>query len=228
MDTRPLIGLIRVLTVDDPEALGVHGRIIEGHFPGLRVLSRCIPDQPEGIHDDLTQQTAEPKIVDLAEEMASHVDAIVVTCCADPAVPEMRRRLRIPVIGAGSAVASLARAYSHKVCVVGLSAEPPRVVTEILGPALVGSVAPEGVRIAPDLVTPAGKRGVLDVAARAKEMGAGAIALACGAMATAGVAPLIAREYGIPTVDPVVACGLFAWHALAVAAHASAGRESLG
>lgn len=39
-------------------------------------------------------------------------------------------------------------------------------------------------------------------------------ALACGAMATAQVAPLIAREHGIQTFDPVVACGLFARYAL--------------
>ncbi len=137
-------------------------------------------------------------------------------CVSDGGVTIKYRSERTLLIG----WALLARAYSDKVCVVGLSAEPPRVVAEILGPALVGSVAPEGVRIAPDLVTPAGKRGVLDVAARAKEMGAGAIVLACGAMSTAGIAPLIGREYGIPTIDPVVACGLFAWQALEVAAPA--------
>lgn len=48
------VGLIRVLTTADPELLQLHGRLIEQYFPLLKVESRCIPDQPDGIHDDAT------------------------------------------------------------------------------------------------------------------------------------------------------------------------------
>ena len=48
------VGLIRVLTTDDEELLQCHGRLIQQYFPMLEVQSRCIADQPEGIHDDET------------------------------------------------------------------------------------------------------------------------------------------------------------------------------
>ena len=48
------VGLIRVLTTDDPQLKQMHGALIEQYFPMLQVESRCIPDQPEGIHDDQT------------------------------------------------------------------------------------------------------------------------------------------------------------------------------
>jgi Asp/Glu/hydantoin racemase len=33
------------------------------------VVSRCIPDQPEGIHDGETERIAVPKVLALAKEM---------------------------------------------------------------------------------------------------------------------------------------------------------------
>ena len=42
------IGVIRVLTTEDPELLNLHGRLLERYFPMFRVESRCIPDQYEG------------------------------------------------------------------------------------------------------------------------------------------------------------------------------------
>ena len=50
MDKKFTVGVIRVLTSDDPEFVGMHGRFIEEHYPGIRCVSKCIPDQPEGIH----------------------------------------------------------------------------------------------------------------------------------------------------------------------------------
>ena len=48
MDKKFTVGVIRVLTSDDPEFVGMHGRFIEEHYPGIRCVSKCIPDQPEG------------------------------------------------------------------------------------------------------------------------------------------------------------------------------------
>ena len=44
------VGLIRVLTCEDPEVLYSHQRQIMEKFPTLDVETKCIPDQPEGIH----------------------------------------------------------------------------------------------------------------------------------------------------------------------------------
>ena len=63
------VGLIRVLTTDDPNLLGMHGELIESYFPMLEIESRCIPDQPEGIHDDATMSLGVPKVVELAQQM---------------------------------------------------------------------------------------------------------------------------------------------------------------
>ena len=55
------VGLIRVLTTEDQELLALHGRLLEQYFPMLEVESRCIPDQPEGIHDDATMALGEDR-----------------------------------------------------------------------------------------------------------------------------------------------------------------------
>ena len=41
------VGLIRVLTCEDPEVLYSHQRQIMEKFPSLDVETKCIPDQPE-------------------------------------------------------------------------------------------------------------------------------------------------------------------------------------
>ena len=63
------VGLIRVLTTVDEELLQLHGKLIESYFPMFQVVSRCIPDQPEGIHDDETFAAGVPKVVNLAVEL---------------------------------------------------------------------------------------------------------------------------------------------------------------
>ena len=81
------VGIIRVLTTDDKSLLHRHGRILEGAFPALAFDSRCIPDQPEGIHDAETERMASPKVAALAREMVCEgVGGILVSCAGDPAV----------------------------------------------------------------------------------------------------------------------------------------------
>lgn len=55
------IGLIRVITLEDKEILNLHGRIIESAFPELKVVSRCIEDQPKGIYNEETEREPSPK-----------------------------------------------------------------------------------------------------------------------------------------------------------------------
>ena len=103
------IGLIRVLTTNDLEVLGSHGNIIMDHFPELEVITHCIPGQPQGVFDQITEKQAWPKVVALAQEMATDgLKAIIVSCAADPGVRQAREVLDIPVIGAGSVAAHVA------------------------------------------------------------------------------------------------------------------------
>ena len=50
MNKKFKVGLIRVLTTEDEEVLQSHGKQIMEYFPELEVVTKCIPDQYEGIH----------------------------------------------------------------------------------------------------------------------------------------------------------------------------------
>jgi Asp/Glu/hydantoin racemase len=204
------IGLIRVVSFDDPAMAGLHGRLLEEHYPEFRVLSRCIPDQPKGIYDDPTEAQALPKIVELGVRMEREdgIAALIISCAADPGVEELRGKLRIPVIGAGSSAAALALAYSGQVATLGITEGTPERMRRALGLALVGEARPEGVRTTLDLMNDEGRRNALaacrDLVSRS---GAGVVALACTGFATIGLAAELEKESGVPVLDPVLAAG---------------------
>ena len=48
MDRVRTIGVIRVITQDQNQ-VEAHGRLIEQWLPFVKTVSRCIPDQPQGV-----------------------------------------------------------------------------------------------------------------------------------------------------------------------------------
>jgi len=70
------VGVILVLTTDDRDLLTAHGRALSAAY-GFDAVSRCIPDQPTGVHDDRTFAAAAPKVATLAQRMVTddRVDA---------------------------------------------------------------------------------------------------------------------------------------------------------
>ncbi len=58
----PLVGVIRVVSMDDPTALAAHGRVLENRY-GLTTWSHCLPGQPHGIYDAETHRAAAPQVV---------------------------------------------------------------------------------------------------------------------------------------------------------------------
>lgn len=213
---RHKIGLIRVLTISDESLLNAHGRIIEKAFPELKVISRCIEEQPKGIYDEETERIAKPKILKLVEhlEEKEKVEAIIISCAADPAVEEARAISKIPIIGAGSSTASMALALGKKVGVLNLTERTPRVFKEILKDSLVAEEGPEGVRNTLDLLTDWGKERALKAAKKLKENGAQVIVFACTGYSTIGLAPLLEREVNVPVIDAVLASGAVALYSL--------------
>lgn len=204
------IGLIRVVSFDDPDLAGLHGRLVEKHFSEFSVVSRCIPDQPKGIFDDESERIAVPKIIELGVRMEKEdgIAALIVSCAADPGVWELRERVGIPVIGAGSAGAGLALAFSRRVATLGITEGTPERMRIALGEALAGEARPEGVRTTLDLMKDAGRTAALDACrALVRRSGAGAVALACTGFATIGLADELERAVGVPVLDPVVAAG---------------------
>lgn len=204
------VGLIRVVTLQDKAMLNLHGQLLEKYFPELKVESRCIEDQPTGIHDDETEQLALPKIIKLAKEWQG-IDALVISCANDPALKELRETLNIPVIGAGESTALLATHYGHTFGVLGITEEVPRAYAQTFGDKIVGSCLPEGIHSTLDLLTPEGQKSVKGKALELKELGAEVIALACTGMSTIGIAKELEQVCQIPVMDPVMAEGLMTY-----------------
>jgi len=208
------IGLIRTLSVKDKRVADIHGRLIEEHFPSLQIISKCVKNQPKGINDDKSEEIAIPKIVKLGVKIEEEekVKAIIVSCAADPGVEELRKLLKIPVIGAGSAVAALALSYSNKVGVLGITEQTPQIMKKIIGPNLLAEERPVGVKTTFDLQTEEGKKNIFNSVNYLKAQGVEIIALACTGYSTIGIANDLEKEINVPVLDAVIAAGLFAWH----------------
>lgn len=210
-----MIGVIRVFTTADEKVLHEHGRILADKY-GLEPISRCIPDQPFGIHSEETEQEAIPKIVQVGQELvADGCRVLVVSCAADPAVEELRQAVSVPVIGAGSAAALLARGMGAPVGMLGILEQPPQVMQDLIGDKLVGYAQPEGVTNTTDLLTPMGREKALEAVRGLLVKGAKTIVFACTGYSTIGLADTIRQELQVPVVDAVEAEGLFTAHFLA-------------
>ncbi|MGW4235316.1 aspartate/glutamate racemase family protein [Streptomyces sp. NPDC004749] len=204
------VGIIRVLTSDDPAVVGDHGRLLEQRYR-FPAVSRCIPGQPHGIHDDESHRRAEPKIVALARELAAEgAGTLIISCAADPALEQTRAAVGVPVIGAGSAAAAAALALGSRIGVLGIRDDAPPAVVAVLGSHFAGSVRPRDVRRTTDLRTPWGAEAVSEAAASLVERGADTLLLACTGLTSIGVRPRLEELLGVPVVDPVLAAGLMA------------------
>ena len=87
MEKRWKAGLIRVVTLADDSLTNIHGEIIMKKFPCLQIETKCIPDQPEGIHSPETKAAAIPKIIELAKAFKD-IDALIISCADDPVTAE--------------------------------------------------------------------------------------------------------------------------------------------
>lgn len=209
------VGLIRVLTTNDRDLLELHGKKVMSWFPELEVESRCIPDQPVGIHDDATEQMAVPKVVNLAKEFESEgFDGILISCAGDPAVNELKDVLSIPVVGAGRTTACIALSFDLPIGVLGITDEVPTGMKEVFQDRMIAWTKPSGVTLTLDLMTTTGRSNTLNAAEELKQKGVKVISLACTGMATIGVAPLIAKETGLIVVDPLKAAAAALWTVL--------------
>lgn len=164
-------GLIRVITLPDAEAAGIHGRLIMEMFPNMTVETKCIPDQPDGLYSVESKNAAIPKIIEVAQSFKD-IDVLIVSCADDPAVPELKNIVNVPVIGAGSSVAAIARRFGTKVGILGITDYAPQPYPEILGDDLINLGKPDGVETTLDLVTEPGFKAVEKLAMRLKGYGA--------------------------------------------------------
>jgi Asp/Glu/hydantoin racemase len=206
----PLLGIIRVLSTDDPDSRDAHGRAITAEH-GVRTVSRCIPDQPHGIHDPASHARAVPKIVTIARDLATEgASAVVISCAADPGLAEARAAVAVPVWGAGSSAAAVATAVGGRVGVLGITEDVPAAMAEVLGDRLVAHRRPDGVTRTTDLPTPHGRAAALHSVGELISAGAQVILFACTGLTTIDLAAAARSRWNIPVIDAVRATGALA------------------
>lgn len=206
MNKKYKIGILRVLTTEDSKILTAHQKILENLFSEFEYETKCIPDQYEGIHDEVTYNAAFPKIIDLASKWENDIDGLIVSCAGDPAVRHLQDTLSIPVVGAGISAASLSLNYGEKVGIIGIEEYPPPAYEDILGNRIIGYELPEGIENTNDLQTEKGRESIVESAMRLKGKGCDVIVFACTGLSTANAVDML-KDIGIPVVDAVVAEG---------------------
>lgn len=200
-----MLGIIRVLTMQDQITVDLHGKIVSRAY-GMPVRSACIHDQPHGIFDDETMDRAVPKVIELATRLESDgCTQIAISCFGDPALTEARAAVSVPVLGAGSASSHMARALSDRIGVLTIVDSLPRHVLDILGDRYIGMDKPAGIGTSPQLTTDRGRAAAIEGVKRLKAKGADTILLGCTGFATMGFASEMAGSLGVRLVDPLLA-----------------------
>jgi Asp/Glu/hydantoin racemase len=200
------IALIRVRTLPDILIMDNHGSAIEKAFPGLKVTPYCIEDQHSGVYDEESEAKAIPKVARIGKQIRD-ADAIVVSCAADPGVSQLKKELRVPVVGAGEAVARVSKTLGTSVGVITITGNVPAVIRADLGPQLRAWRKVAEVTTALDLESEKSGEGVLAAAGELVGQGCDVIALACTGFCTIGIASVINKRFQVPVVDPVWAAG---------------------
>lgn len=205
------VGILRVVTSTDRAFLEHHQRLIQAslaaRYPKLVFETRCLPDQPNGIHDATTLAHALPQIEAVAQEWAPMIDGLIVSCAADPGLKKLKATLPIPVIGAGEACCEASRHHGDRIGAIGIEADAPPVFHARLGDRLMRYRQPDGVACTHDIHTDAGKLAIIAAVRALEAEGADAVALACTGMATTDVAALVAPYTDLPVINPVLAAG---------------------
>lgn len=210
------IGLIRVLSLEDEKGINSHGLMLEAFFGDnqVNVVSRCIKGHPKGLYNEPEVRAAIPKIVRLGQEMERDdgVQSLLVSCVADPGVPELRAASNLPVIGAGAAAAAVVLAMGKPVGALSILDDILHPIAELLGDRLVAWEVPDGVETTVDLMTMEGKERILEAGEAVRKRGAEVILLACTGFSTVRIAPFLEERLSMPVVDPVISAGLLAYY----------------
>lgn len=201
-----MLGIIRVLTTDDEKILLEHGRRM-WETDQIQTITRCIQDQPNGIYDRQTEAEAVPKIISLVQELISEpgVDAITISCAADPALPELKELVDFHIMGAGACGAKVAMHAGQNVAVIGITDTVPENIQAELDDHYYSYSHSQNLQKTTDLFTEQAKGELLALANEAVESGADVLLFACTGFSTIGLKAFLAKEIHIPIVDLVEA-----------------------
>jgi Asp/Glu/hydantoin racemase len=201
-----MLGIIRVLTTQEESVLQEHGNKMKEYI-GVDSITKCIQDQPNGIYNDESEQVAIPKIVELAKKMEEefNVDAITISCAADPAIDESRDVMNVPVLGAGVCGAHTACMVGNRVGVIGITDFIPGRMKKELGEHYHSHDYSEKLRKTTDLFKEGAKEELLQVAQGLIDSGADVILFACTGFSTIRLKNYFVKHLSVPVVDLVEA-----------------------
>lgn len=202
------IAIINVLTMDDKELLGKHGKIIESYFPSFKTTSFCIKDQYTGVYNDETHEKAAKKVVELGKSICDKFDGIIVSCAGDPGVDELRKEVNIPVVGGGHSVSSYGLNFGKSIGVIGIREKPSETIRTSLGENLSKYIKPDNISNANDLLLDYGKKSIIKAIKDLEIHRVDAIVLACTGISTIGMDKYLNAIASVPVIDPVYAQGL--------------------
>ncbi|WP_020007715.1 aspartate/glutamate racemase family protein [Salinicoccus albus] len=198
------VGIIRVFTTEDQEITNSHGNKIEETY-NIRCINKCIHQQPKGIYDEESETKAIPKIIELAKEFENHhkVSCIAISCAADPGLELVRNEVSVPVVGAGSSAAHMAKTVSQKIGILTIANEVPQAMTRILGDSLISWRKPSAVNNTADLLKGYAIENSLATAKELMRDGAEVIVFACTGYVTIGFGDILKNKLGVTVIDPV-------------------------
>lgn len=200
------VGLIRVLTTKNEEQLQAHARLLKKWFPAYEVISRCIPNNPEGLASREAKAKGIPDIIQLAENWEG-IDGLIISCSDDPAIDYLKGKLSIPVIGAGAPAALLASLYFGKIGVLGIEDQvPPNIFNLIDSDRYGGYLKPHGV-IDTNSLNSAEQNGSIAQSVRAfKQKGVQIVTSACTGFSLTNLGKIV-QDSGLHYVDALFAAG---------------------
>ncbi|ARD48622.1 hypothetical protein SporoP37_11005 [Sporosarcina sp. P37] len=201
-----MLGIIRVLTTDDEKILLEHGRRM-WETDQIQSITRCIPNQPNGIYDHKTEAEAVPKIISLAQELISEpgVNAITISCAADPGLQEVKEIANFPVMGAGACGAKAAMQAGQKVAVIGITDTVPKNIKNELGDCFHSYTHSPNLQKTTDLFTEQAKAELLALANERVKSGANVLLFACTGFSTIRLKAYLSKAIQIPIIDLVEA-----------------------
>ena len=197
------LAVIRVMTL--PESANKEfSSWLEKQFPLFKIQSFAIENQPEGVHDPVSYNKAEPKIARLIQDLSiNRFHAYFINCAEDPGIHSARQLIDTPIWGAGSSAACIAKSSGLPVGVIGLTKQVAPAISGILGDQIVASAVPSGVHTALDLSQASDS--IIEAAQTCRNKGARCILLACTAMSLLGTPEHIRSLLNIPVIDPLLA-----------------------
>lgn len=199
------VGLIRVISELPIEKRDAHAALLRSAYPSLQVVTEAIEGFPHGIYNQDLARKAVPAILNVAERLAPRVDALAVSCADDPGVAELRKRVPLPVVGAGSSLAASCRALGKNVGVLTITERLPFPLQTTFANSAIFWRHVNGVEKTTDLE--AAREAILQAAFELTQRGCNAIALACTGFSTVGAASFLKERLNVPILDPVLAMG---------------------